>query len=225
MYHHSHPPTKRYLKNSLCFQAPLDSFFCNNEEPADTDVTLESDAVKDAFDIASYVTGSSTLVDSKPIVTPIVEKKHKFGGKKIDMKAQRYVIDDQEDDHIDVETVSENGSLPVLEAGDLDSLLEQFEASEEFQTAVHNETKAKIEKVDSSQLKTEPILEEKEIHIKDEVEDSIPGTENKIIASKKEYTKCIYSLFKVLFFIVEIFNQIQYYWLSFIFRDITLHLS
>lgn len=47
------------------------------------------------------------------------------------MEAQKYIIDDPEDVHVDVETISENGSPPVLEAGDLNSLLEQFEATEE----------------------------------------------------------------------------------------------
>lgn len=37
---------------------------------------------------------------------------------------------DEEEDHIDVETVSEPSEMPVLEARDLTSLLEQFEASE-----------------------------------------------------------------------------------------------
>lgn len=56
-------------------------------------------------------------------------KKLRAGIKKIDMKAQRYILD--EDDEVDVETVSECGDpSPILEAGDLNSLLEQFEASE-----------------------------------------------------------------------------------------------
>lgn len=64
----------------------------------------------------------------------------KAGVKKIDVEAQKYIVDsktdqtnesaDTSDDLIDVETVFESSSLPVLEANDALSLLEQFEASE-----------------------------------------------------------------------------------------------
>lgn len=75
------------------------------------------------------------------------------------MKAQKYVIDDPEEDNVDVETVSENGSsTPVLQAGDLNSLLEQFEASEEFRSTMHSDVKTemvKLETTDSLDIKTE----------------------------------------------------------------------
>lgn len=56
-------------------------------------------------------------------------RKHRAGVKKIDMKAQKYIIDEEDD--VDVETVSECGDpAAIIQAGDLNSLLEQFEASE-----------------------------------------------------------------------------------------------
>lgn len=76
------------------------------------------------FDITAY------LKDDPPhSPAEKFSRKHRAGVKKIDMKAQRYILD--EDDDVDVETVSECGDpTPILEAGDLNSLLEQFEASE-----------------------------------------------------------------------------------------------
>lgn len=145
------------------------------------DPILENKDSKDGFDITSYLTDPSeptnskleTLVSSNSSST-INLKKCRLGGKKIDMEAQKYVIDDSEDDHIDVETVSENGSLPVLEAGDLNSLLEQFEASEEIHSKLNSETKIKTENDDMIEIKYEP-LPLQEMSIKREVEDVIEG--------------------------------------------------
>lgn len=73
---------------------------------------------------------------TKYINEPIPEKrKVKSTGKKIDKQAQKYIIEEEKDnldtsDEVDVETVFEGASLPVLEANDAFSLLEQFEASE-----------------------------------------------------------------------------------------------
>ena len=79
------------------------------------------------FDLATYI--------NEPEDTSPAKRKVKSAGKKIDKEAQRYIIDDKNDkldtsDEIDVETISEGTSLPVLEANDAFSLLEQFEASE-----------------------------------------------------------------------------------------------
>lgn len=76
------------------------------------------------FDIAAY------LKDDHPYqVSEQNSRKFRAGVKKIDMKAQRYILDEEDD--IDVETVSDcDDSSPIMEAGDLTSLLEQFEASE-----------------------------------------------------------------------------------------------
>lgn len=165
---------------------------CNIEEPKYTETTLEHDDNEPpttAFDITSYISDSSEIFDCKPDISILpnfsptaLERKPKLGGKRIDMKAQKYVIDDQdqEDDHIDVETVSENGSLPVLEAGDLNSLLEQFEASEEFHTTVQNEIKVKTEKM-GVKIKTEPVVADEEENYMPEVVDIKQGSENNII--------------------------------------------
>lgn len=168
----------------LHFQAPvsMNSFMYNDEE-SKFDPTLNSEVTDDKFDITSYVSDTSELPECKPDASVLsnfpstyVEKKVRIGGKKIDMNAQKYVIDKQEDDHIDVETVPD-GSLPVLEAGDVNSLLEQFEASEEFHTMLHSETNVKIENVDSVQVKTEPItIKEENNYCSQETEDVMQGT-------------------------------------------------
>lgn len=73
------------------------------------------------FDITKF------LKDDPP--SPRYSRKHRAGVKKIDMKAQKYIIDEEDD--VDVETVSECGEpAAIIQAGDLHSLLEQFEASE-----------------------------------------------------------------------------------------------
>lgn len=139
---------------------------CNDDHSAYNDPTLENEARKDTFDITSYIndntlepsTFESDSIAPSPPQSIVNEKKPRIGGKRIDMKAQRYVIDDPEDDHVDVETVSENGNPPVLEAGDLDSLLEQFEASEEFHSTMHND-KTDMVKVEKVEVKTEQEME------------------------------------------------------------------
>ncbi|EFA09817.1 hypothetical protein TcasGA2_TC011963 [Tribolium castaneum] len=88
------------------------------------------------FDLAKYI-NESAFTDSRKV---------KSVGKKIDKQAQKYIIEDKDDnfdtsDEVDVETVFEGASLPVLEANDAFSLLEQFEASEKppLANAKHNE--------------------------------------------------------------------------------------
>uniref|UniRef100_A0A6P7F0K3 Peroxisome proliferator-activated receptor gamma coactivator 1-alpha n=1 Tax=Diabrotica virgifera virgifera TaxID=50390 RepID=A0A6P7F0K3_DIAVI len=57
-------------------------------------------------------------------------RKFKAGMKKMDLQAQRYIIEEDDDD-VDVETISEcEENTPVLEAKDLTTLLEQFEATQ-----------------------------------------------------------------------------------------------
>lgn len=134
----------------------IDSFMSNDDQSTYHDPALESAACKGTFDITSYINDTTAEPSTSapeetppPPPNPPKEKRPRTGGKKIDMKAQRYVIDDLEDDHVDVETVSENGNPPVLEAGDLDSLLEQFEASEELHSAINadNEARGDVGKV------------------------------------------------------------------------------
>lgn len=96
------------------------------------------------FDIAEYIfeenkqskqsMHESKLITNKVKTSEMPKRAIKAAVKKIDLKAQKYIIDKKkslsEDDEIDVETVSEEEYAPVLEAGDLTDLLEQFEASE-----------------------------------------------------------------------------------------------
>ncbi|CAH1119187.1 unnamed protein product [Phaedon cochleariae] len=122
--------------DSSCTDFAIEEPIVHPEENEDEMATQKSSAIQDIltlpniknFDIASYLTDPD---QSKPAAIQTVPiRKPKAGVKKIDLKAQRYIVDDEQDE-IDVETVSECGeSSPVLEAGDLDSLLEQFEATQ-----------------------------------------------------------------------------------------------
>lgn len=165
---------------------------CNDEEEAALiDPALENEARQGTFDITSYINdttpepstsdpeGDTAPPPPQPQPLVIRDRKPRLGGKRIDMKAQRYVIDDPEDDHVDVETVSENGNPPVLEAGDLDSLLEQFEASEEFQNTMQLEKPVRIEKMDLVEVKMEPfdVTEEFQGVVKCEKDVEIVGEE------------------------------------------------
>ncbi|XP_056638661.1 uncharacterized protein LOC130446414 isoform X3 [Diorhabda sublineata] len=123
----------------------------NSKDEAETDLIDEKvDLLNTSnFDIAEY------LNDDEPEPTPPVStksssttnnasktnpskpssacRKFKAGVKKIDLQAQKYIIDEEEDE-VDVETLSEcEENSPVLEAKDVDSLFEQFEA-----TQIHN---------------------------------------------------------------------------------------
>ncbi|XP_044264031.1 uncharacterized protein LOC123010909 [Tribolium madens] len=80
---------------------------------------------KHNFDLTKYINENVSVEN----------RKVRSVGKKIDKQAQKYIIEDKNDnldtnDDVDVETVFEGASLPVLEANDAFSLLEQFEASE-----------------------------------------------------------------------------------------------
>ncbi|XP_057667479.1 uncharacterized protein LOC130900704 isoform X2 [Diorhabda carinulata] len=123
----------------------------NSRDEAETDLIDEKVDILNTsnFDIAEY------LNDDEPEPTPPVStksssttnnasktnpskpssacRKFKAGVKKIDLQAQKYIIDEEEDE-VDVETLSEcEENSPVLEAKDVDSLFEQFEA-----TQMHN---------------------------------------------------------------------------------------
>nr|XP_023024188.1 peroxisome proliferator-activated receptor gamma coactivator 1-alpha [Leptinotarsa decemlineata]XP_023024189.1 peroxisome proliferator-activated receptor gamma coactivator 1-alpha [Leptinotarsa decemlineata] len=92
--------------------------------------------VDESFDLTSYIVQDESVPPANPTFSSS-EKKLKAPVKKIDLKAQRYIVDDDEDE-VDVETISENEenlavhkeeNPTVLEACDLNSLLEQFEAT------------------------------------------------------------------------------------------------
>lgn len=67
--------------------------------------------------------------------------------KKIDMRAQRYIIEDDEDREVDIETVTKEDN-PVIVAADAKGLLEQFEINENKKISDRhlNRTKTKDEK-------------------------------------------------------------------------------
>lgn len=102
---------------------------------------LESEDLDDVNDDLAHLAHDFDITAYLGQPEPVLHKSIGPGGKKIDMEAQRYVLDDSEDDQIDVETVSnctspvlqrnEDSTSPVLEAGDVDSLLAQFEAKTE----------------------------------------------------------------------------------------------
>ncbi|XP_050310541.1 peroxisome proliferator-activated receptor gamma coactivator-related protein 1 isoform X2 [Anthonomus grandis grandis] len=107
------------------------------------------------FDIAEYVFEEDKQTRKSIKVEPQepkrTEKVLKMGMKKIDLKAQKYIIEETSEDSsdlkvqrtiketikeedsecdVDIETVSEEESSTILEAGDIKDLLEQFEATE-----------------------------------------------------------------------------------------------
>lgn len=132
---------------------------------------------KDNFDLTSFTNDSET---TKSVTQPPSnqqshshsEHKRPIGGKKVDLEAQQYIIDDPEDVHVDVETISENGSPPVLEARDLDSLLEQFEATEVHQ----NSLRTRMSNIDDVEVKTE---------VDEQMQQSVGSSKNKSGISKK----------------------------------------
>lgn len=87
---------------------------------------------EDKFDLTEYI---NDIDDRQRLQNN--SKGLKTGGKKIDINAQRYVLDDEEDcdsedDAVDVETLSDSDQTSplVLQATDVNTLLEQFEANE-----------------------------------------------------------------------------------------------
>lgn len=142
----------------------------------------ENDQEKKVFDLPSFIND----LDVKPnIVTPPIqiktepERKRPIGGKKVDLEAQKYIIDDPDDVHIDVETISESGSPPALEAGDLDSLLEQFEASEVNRSALEPEV-CGINVIDSDSVK---------VKVKKEIQVHVPPERKKTVKCAQEKYK------------------------------------
>ncbi|XP_045473204.1 uncharacterized protein LOC123679764 isoform X2 [Harmonia axyridis] len=85
-------------------------------------IKLEHEIYNDIPKIKSeHKSASSTRQKKKPKVAGI---------KRIDKKAGRYIIDNEDEDReIDIETVTKD-DVPVIEANDVNSLLEQFEATE-----------------------------------------------------------------------------------------------
>ncbi|KAL3268091.1 hypothetical protein HHI36_007218 [Cryptolaemus montrouzieri] len=114
---------------------------------------VKTKLIPSEVNVPNNVTTKDTKIkNNKEVLKP----KFKAGRKRIDLKARKYIVDEElaeeeEEEHVDVETISENGNNPVLEARDLDSLLEQFEASE-----VNNEEPT------SDQIVTNDVVPKKE---------------------------------------------------------------
>lgn len=162
----------------------MDEFFTQTDEKSD----LLSDISN--FDITVYLKD-----DMPPSQAEKNSKKHRAGVKKIDMKAQRYILDEEDD--VDVETVSECGEpSPILQAGDLDSLLEQFEASEIPDLTLPEdflETTSpllnKIPKIEKIHIHQKNLLEESRTECKPVVKIKQENTENLEMLIKQEGVK------------------------------------
>lgn len=107
---------------------------------------------------------SGKAEDVKPPPVPPIATAVGIGRKKIDREAQKYIVDDisnpsEDEDEVDIETVSEEGSAPVLEAGSIEDLLIQFEATE---ARMEHENLPKVE------IKTEMVVEKKPVISKPE---------------------------------------------------------
>ncbi|KAL1498234.1 hypothetical protein ABEB36_009066 [Hypothenemus hampei] len=95
----------------------ITEYVLKGEVCTDTDLeTFPKVKIKDESNVAEV-----------PDVPKLVSKPtFQFGGKKIDMKAGRYIIDEDDDnDEVDVETTED---CPVLESKNTDNLLFEFEA-------------------------------------------------------------------------------------------------
>ncbi|XP_066247685.1 serine-rich adhesin for platelets [Euwallacea similis] len=88
------------------------------------------------------------------------------GGKKLDHVARQYIVTDtkkpcsEDEDDVDIETVSEEEPGPILQAGNITDLLEQFEATE--MKAMLEE---KLETVEEKYLKAPNKTEKLEDHV------------------------------------------------------------
>lgn len=124
----------------------------SDEVPQDFLAVNADDSGNGTFNLAAFLLENEQKTETLKSEQP--EPKLRLGGKRIDMEAQKYIVDDSEgdseDDHVDVETISERGDCPVLEAGDVNSLLEQFEA-----TSGMREKKGSESNVDVEDLKIE----------------------------------------------------------------------
>lgn len=85
------------------------------------------------FDLTKYLTEEEPKPQVKSEQISTNERKLRAGVKKIDLKAQKYIVENGNEDSSDTEEEELHFKIqntPVLEACDLYSLLEQFEATE-----------------------------------------------------------------------------------------------
>lgn len=109
----------------------------NNDSPIQQDHPHMGDpfniSASSTFDLTKYLTEEEPKPQPQFEQINFNERKPRAGVKKIDLKAQKYIVNNDNDDSNDSEEEldhSEIQNTPVLEACDLYSLLEQFEATE-----------------------------------------------------------------------------------------------
>ncbi|XP_066145906.1 titin homolog isoform X2 [Euwallacea fornicatus] len=123
---------------------------------------------------------SLTLINSKTeiisegcnsTVKPVARKlyckgRSRASGKKLDHVTQQYIVADtkktcsDDEDDVDIETVSEEEPGPILQAGNITDLLEQFEATE-----MNSMLQEKMETVEEKYLKAPNKTEKVEDHV------------------------------------------------------------
>ncbi|KAK5645535.1 hypothetical protein RI129_006835 [Pyrocoelia pectoralis] len=130
--------------------------------------------MNEVSELEAFTTDMSLSDESHDITVdnvPAVKSNQRLPGKKIDTTAQCYILNDpstfiksepkeedsgdSENDFIDVDTVSDQ-TTPILQAGDLNSLLEQFEATECYQPEPIPTTSAVVVKSESN---ASPVVE------------------------------------------------------------------
>lgn len=126
----------------------LDLITAVAKDDIELDLSIDSDKLedlhqpdfdKDDFDLTTYINDDDTE-PIPPISTPSANIKPKSEPIPIkNVTPPKTDLVDTDDDCIDVETVSPSGCRPVLEAKDVTSLLEQFEANEAVNVSIHDD--------------------------------------------------------------------------------------
>lgn len=136
----------------------ITDYVFKDEQPQVKD-TVQSKTEEIPIKSESLPTGSGGDTDVNPPPAPPIKRAVGIGRKKIDFKARKYIVEDtsnpsEDEDEVDIETVSEEDSAPVLQAGNIADLLEQFEATE---ACVKHDNPPKVE------TKTEKVIEKKTV--------------------------------------------------------------
>lgn len=131
------------------------------DEPENYATTLEVILEQNSNELSSVPVlklKESASPKNKPELTPKVSKQKnskrmvkraKSAGKDLSIVSAQFQCTESKmetDDYIDVESVSDNESVPVIAANNVDSLLEQFEATEDFSKSIKNVKKTNIQK-------------------------------------------------------------------------------
>lgn len=123
------------------------------------------------FDLTKYLTEEEPKPQINTEQININERKLRAGVKKIDLKAQKYIVGNESDAGSDSEEdlQSDIQSTPVLEACDLYSLLEQFEATEmpDFPSDFMEDTSSLKTKDEQTTIKKENV--DKDVFVKQDI--------------------------------------------------------